>query len=106
MCNACSYFARLTKETTTKKCKSIQDAIDIIYKASINNKFINNEDVSKYFGMYNNNSYYNLPVAECRTKVRKDNMHDVAKQCVDEFVHGDECTRIDANQFKFKEIAG
>ena len=77
--NAHSYFARLTKETTSKKRKSIQDAIDIIYKASINNKFINNEDVSKYFGMYNNNSYYNLPVAECRTKVRKDNMHDVTK---------------------------
>ena len=104
--NVHSYFTRLIKETTTKKRKSIQDAIDKIYKASVNDNPTNNEDVSKCFGMHDDNSYYNLPVAERRTKVRKDNVHDVAKQCVDEFVHGDECTRIDANQFKFKEIAG
>ena len=104
--NAHSYFARLTKETTSKKRKSIQDAIDIIYKASINDNPTNNEDVSKYFGMNNNNSYYNLLVAKYGTKVRKDNMHNVAKQCVDKFVYRDEYTRINTNQFKFKKIAG
>ena len=62
--NAHSYFTRLTKETTTKKRKNIQDAINIIYKASVNDNPTNNEDVSKYIGMHNNNSYYNLLVAE------------------------------------------
>ena len=31
-------------------------------------------------------------------------MFEITNQCVDEFVHAEECARIDTNPFKFKKI--
>ena len=102
--NVKSYFDKLTNDCATKKRKSVQDEMDIAFKAAAHEEVDVKSDVMKHFGVSNFRSYRNLDVSGRTLKKRKDNVFEVAKQCVDEFVHSEVCTRIDANQFKFKKI--
>ena len=97
-------FNKQTKKQPTQKRKMIQDDLDTIFKAAAHEDSEAKVDAMNYFGMNDFRSYNSLVESNRIVKKRKDNMFEIAKQCVDEFVHGEECTRIDTNRFKFAKI--
>jgi len=99
------YFVKLTKDSSTKKRKTIQDEADILFKAAIPDENETSKiEVMKYFDINNYRRYEFLEEATRNKKRRKDNVRDIALQCVNEYAHGEEGTRIDTNQFKFIKI--
>ena len=80
----------------------MQDKMDLIIHAATNNPSTNRNEVFNFFQIANPCIYDNVTNVGREAKKRKDNMHDIARKCVNEQAHDNILTRIDTNQFKFK----
>ena len=87
-----------------KKTIRIQDGMDAVLKAAINDETNIKADAMNYFGISNFRTHRILEKPGRIRKKWKDNVFEIAKKGVDEFAHGEECTRIDTNQFKLKKV--
>lgn len=100
-----SYFKEITRNSQTKKSNEIQNKIDTVIAACVFDETINKDQILSFFE-FRKRSYDNVTTEYHRKQKRwKDCCLDIAKQCVDDFYHSEEATRIDTNQFKFHEVS-
>lgn len=102
------YVDQLQSNSATKKIKTVQHKIDTIVEASIFDCLVLKMKLLKFFNLRDKN-YEQITTNSldynCQQKKRKDYCYDMAKKCVNEWVHGEEVNRIDTNQFKFHEVS-